>query len=112
LTTIATDGFKLAAMVAQLATTASRTGPHQGGPLRRPMIVFDTESDGFLDDATKLHVINLIDRRPARGSLPRPPGGLDDQPPGLPRGGRRRLRQVADAGGTSPATTSSGTTSR
>ena len=26
------------------------------------MIVFDTESDGFLDDATKLHVINLIDR--------------------------------------------------
>lgn len=26
------------------------------------MIVFDTESDGFLDEATKLHVINLIDR--------------------------------------------------
>lgn len=26
------------------------------------MIVFDTESDGFLKDATKLHVINLIDR--------------------------------------------------
>jgi DNA polymerase I-like protein with 3'-5' exonuclease and polymerase domains len=26
------------------------------------MLVFDTESDGFLDDATKLHVINLIDR--------------------------------------------------
>lgn len=26
------------------------------------MIVFDTESDGFLRDATKLHVINLIDR--------------------------------------------------
>jgi DNA polymerase I-like protein with 3'-5' exonuclease and polymerase domains len=26
------------------------------------MIVFDTESDGFLNDATKLHVINLIDR--------------------------------------------------
>jgi hypothetical protein len=26
------------------------------------MLVFDTESDGFLDDSTKLHVINLIDR--------------------------------------------------
>jgi DNA polymerase I-like protein with 3'-5' exonuclease and polymerase domains len=26
------------------------------------LIVFDTESDGFLDEATKLHVINLIDR--------------------------------------------------
>lgn len=26
------------------------------------MIVFDTESDGFLDEAMKLHVINLIDR--------------------------------------------------
>ena len=31
------------------------------------MLVFDTESDGFLDESTKLHVINLIDR--ATGEL-------------------------------------------